>query len=45
MVIGIDVAKAELVVAARPSSERWMVANDERGARTLVERIRRSRPS
>jgi transposase len=40
MLIGIDVAKAELVVAARPSGERWTVANDERGVRTLVERFR-----
>ena len=40
MVVGIDVAKAELVVAARPSGERWTVTNDERGVRTLVERLR-----
>ena len=39
MLIGIDVAKGELVVAARPSGERRTVANDERGVRTLVERI------
>jgi transposase len=44
MVIGIDVAKAELVVAARPSGERWTVANDERGVRTLVERLRVEAP-
>jgi transposase len=44
MLIGIDVAKAELVVAARPSGERWTVANDERGVRTLVERCRREAP-
>src|SRR5262249_10053574 len=41
MLVGIDVAKAELVVAARPSGERWAVANDERGVQTLVERLRR----
>ena len=41
MLIGIDVAKAELVVAARPTNERWTVANDERGVRTLVERLQR----
>lgn len=40
MQIGIDVAKAELVIAARPSGERWTVANDERGVRTLVDRLR-----
>ncbi len=44
MLIGIDVAKAELVVAARPSGERWTVANDERGVRTLVERLRAEAP-
>jgi transposase len=44
MLIGIDVAKAELVVAARPSGERWTVANDERGLRTLVERFRGEAP-
>ena len=44
MLIGIDVAKAELVVAARPSGERWTVANDERGGRTLVERLRVEAP-
>ena len=44
MVIGIDVAKAELVVATRPSGERWTVANDERGVRTLVERLRVEAP-
>jgi|GEM_PF-4450577 len=33
MLVGIDVAKAELVVAVRPSGERWTVANDERGVR------------
>jgi len=41
MLVGIDVAKAELVVATRPGGERWTVSNDERGVRTLVERMRR----
>jgi transposase len=41
MLVGIDVAKAELVVATRPAGERWTVENDERGIRTLVERLRR----
>lgn len=44
MLIGIDVAKAELVVAARPALDRWTVVNDERGVRTLVERLRREPP-
>ena len=41
MLVGIDVAKAELVVATRPGGERWTVENAERGVRTLVERLRR----
>jgi transposase len=44
MLVGIDVAKAELVIAARPSGERWTVANDEPGVRTLVERLTRDAP-
>jgi transposase len=40
MFVGIDVAKAELVVSILPSVERFTVANDERGVRTLVERMR-----
>jgi transposase len=40
MFIGIDVAKAELVVSVLPSLERFTVANEERGVRTLVERLR-----
>jgi hypothetical protein len=39
MVIGIDVAKAELVVGTRPATERWSVANDEAGICTLTERL------
>ena len=44
MFVGIDVAKAELVVGVRPSGEQWTVANDERGVRTLAERLRRESP-
>lgn len=44
MRIGIDVAKAELVVATHPTAERWTVANNERGIRTLVERLRSATP-
>ena len=44
MLIGIDVAKAELVIAARPSGERWTVANDERDVKTVVERFTKDRP-
>jgi transposase len=45
MFIGIDVAKAELVVSILPSAERFTVANDERGVRTLVERLRAVGPT
>jgi transposase len=39
MVVGIDVAKAELVMVSRPSGDTWTSANDERGVRALVERL------
>lgn len=42
--VGIDVAKAELVVAVRPSLEHWTVPNTEAGIGTLVERLRGARP-
>jgi len=45
MFVGIDVAKAELVVAIHPTMERWTVANDERGVHTLVERLRAVAPT
>jgi transposase len=45
MFVGIDVAKAELVVSLLPSAERFTVANDERGAHTLVERLRPAKPT
>ena len=45
MFVGIDVAKAELVVSIVPSAERFTVANDERGVRTLVERLRSITPT
>ena len=45
MVVGIDVAKAELVVSLLPTVERFTVANDERGLRTLVERLRSVTPT
>ena len=44
LLIGIDVAKAELAIAARPRDERWTVANDERGVKTLVDRFTTDRP-
>jgi transposase len=43
--VGIDVAKATLDVQVRPSDERWSVANDEAGIRTLVEQLRAVAPT
>lgn len=39
MFIGIDVAKAELVVGVRPSGETWSTPNSDRGVAQLVERV------
>lgn len=39
MFVGIDVAKAELVIAVRPSGDTWAVANDDPGLRALVHRL------
>ena len=44
MCVGIDVAKAELVISVLPSAERFTVENDERGVRALVQRVASSRP-
>lgn len=44
MYIGIDIAKAELVVAA-PSGASWSTTNDERGIRTLVARLTQDAPT
>ena len=38
--VGIDVSKAVLDVAVRPSGETWQVANDESGIDELVDRLR-----
>lgn len=43
--VGIDVAKAELVVAMRPMGESWAVANDDRGIEQLVRRVRGNAPA
>lgn len=40
MFVGLAVAKAESVVRVLPHLERFTVTNDERGVRTLVERLR-----
>ena len=42
--VGVDVAKAELVVALRPGGESWTAPNDEAGIETLLERVRPLQP-
>ena len=37
--VGIDVAKAQLDIALRPSGERWAVPNDASGVATLVDAV------
>ena len=43
--VGIDVAKAQLAIALRPSGERWAVPNDASGVATLVDRIQVLQPT
>src|SRR5881409_2910223 len=43
--VGIDVAKAQLDIAVRPSGERWVVSNDAGGVVTLVERLQALHPT
>ena len=44
MFVGIDVAKAELVIATRPAGETGAVANDEAGVGELAARLRGGAP-
>jgi transposase len=43
--VGIDVAKAQLDIALRPSGTRWAVPNEARGVTTLVERLAALHPT
>lgn len=43
--VGVDVAKAVLDVAVRPSGDTWQVPNDEAGVAALVARLRALAPS
>lgn len=45
MFIGIDVAKAELVVVVRPSGETWTASNDDDGVREIVARLGELNPA
>ena len=42
--VGIDVAKAQLDIALRPTGERCAVANDDLGIAALVERLQTMPP-
>jgi transposase len=42
--VGIDVSKARLDIAVRPSGEAWQSANDEAGIAALVDRLRTLQP-
>jgi transposase len=42
--VGIDVSKAELVVAVRPAGERMTLSNDRAGIRRLVGRLGELKP-
>ena len=43
--IGIDVSKAHLDIAARPTGEQWQVENQAEGIAHLVERLRLLHPT
>ncbi len=45
MYIGIDVSKANLDVAVRPTSEAWQVSNDLEGIDQLVEKVHQISPT
>jgi transposase len=43
--VGIDVSKASLDIAVRPSGSAWQVDNSEEGIRQLAERLRQLSPT
>ena len=45
MFVGIDVAKAHLDIALRPTAEGWRVANDDAGITPLVARLQALQPA
>jgi transposase len=45
MFVGLDVAKAQLDIALRPTGERWAVPNDEAGMAALVGRLQAVPPT
>ncbi len=45
MFVGIDVAKAELVVGVRPTGTGWTATNDVKGVAALVDQLRGLAPT
>jgi len=43
--VGIDVAKAQLDIAVRPTAERWAVTNDAAGIAALVAQLQAMVPT
>jgi transposase len=43
--VGIDVAKAHLDIALRPTGERWTVTTDDAGIAALVARLQAVPPT
>ena len=43
--VGVDVAKAEFVVACRPEGTGWTATNDPEGIAATVARLRRMAPT
>ena len=43
--VGLDVAKAQVDVAVRPSDDRWQVSRDEAGIRKLVSQLKTLDPA
>ena len=43
--VGIDVAKAQLDIALRPTGERWAVTNDDPGIAALVAQLQAVQPT
>ena len=43
--VGIDVAKAQVDIAARPTDERWQLPNDETGIHQLLSRLKALEPT
>ena len=42
---GIDVAKAKVDVAVRPTGQKWSIAYDERGVRELISQMKEMSPA